>query len=270
MANVDLAGIGIWSESFSNWEQFLAVAAGDSVEAETKLQPELISPRERRRAPQFVKMAVEVMDQACGMAGIDRASVATVFASGMGDMQITDYMCRTLATMPRTISPTKFHNSVHNAATGYWSIATGSHAPANAISGYDHCGAIALIEGATQAIEEGLPVLVGIQEATPPQPFRSVYTAEQPLAVALLLAPEGALPSRMCGLSMAVASQTTAQDTPESLANADFEGNFAAELFEMLLAVADGRDHKLRLPVSATASLSIDIDNGQARERAHG
>jgi 3-oxoacyl-(acyl-carrier-protein) synthase len=107
---VDLVGVGIWSESFSGWEQFLAVVNGASVEADSKLQPELIPARERRRAPQFVKMAVEVMDQACSMADVDRSTVATVFGSGMGDMEITDYMCRTLATMPRAISPTKFHN----------------------------------------------------------------------------------------------------------------------------------------------------------------
>jgi 3-oxoacyl-(acyl-carrier-protein) synthase len=142
MLKVALAGIGVWSEQFSGWEQFCAFVRGDSIDVEPRLQPELIPARERRRAPTFVKMAVAVMDQACRMADVDRASVATVFASGMGDMQVTDYMCRTLATIPAAISPTKFHNSVHNASTGYWSIATGSHSPSSAISGYDRYGAM--------------------------------------------------------------------------------------------------------------------------------
>jgi 3-oxoacyl-(acyl-carrier-protein) synthase len=134
MTEVAIVGVGIWSEQFSNWDDFRAVLDGQEVMSDIALKPELIPPRERRRAPMAVKMAIEVMDQACRMAAVEPSEVASVFASGMGDMQITDYMCRTLATAPRAVSPTKFHNSVHNAATGYWSIATHSHSPANAIS----------------------------------------------------------------------------------------------------------------------------------------
>ena len=270
MASVDLAGVGLWSESFSGWEQFLALASGEAVEADTKLQPQLISPRERRRAPHFVKMAVEAMDQACSMAGVDRASVATVFASGMGDMQITDYMCRTLATMPRTISPTKFHNSVHNAATGYWSIATGSHAPANAISGYDHCSSIALIEAATQVIDEDRPVLVGVQETAAPQPFKSVYDSDRPLSVALLLAPPGSMPSALCTLKLEVTRAEPAQPAHAAPTGVDLSGNFAGELLELLQAVASDNDVRVVLPVSGSARLAVDVINVDAKEASHG
>ena len=68
----------------------------------------------------------------------------------------------TLADAPRMVSPTKFHNSVHNASTGYWSIATGSHFAANAISAYADTVAASLLEGAVQAVEEDLPVLVAL------------------------------------------------------------------------------------------------------------
>jgi len=259
MASVDLAGVGIWSRSFSGWEQFCAVAGGASVEADPKLQPELIPARERRRAPQFVKMAIEVMDQACNMAGVDRSSVATVFGSGMGDMQITDYMCRTLATMPRTISPTKFHNSVHNAATGYWSIATASNAPATAVSGYAHSSAIAMLEGATQAIEENIPVLVAVQEGAAPNPFKSVYDSDRPLAVSLLLAPTGMCSSSLCELHIGVSQDDLPDEKPASLTGVDLRGNFVVELLDLLLVVAEGKDRRVDLPISTSASLSIDV-----------
>ena len=58
---------------------------------------------------------------------------AKLVAEG-GDLAITDYMCETLATDPTAVSPTKFHNSVHNAAAGYWTIAAGAMEPATAIS----------------------------------------------------------------------------------------------------------------------------------------
>jgi hypothetical protein len=270
MAKVDLAGIGIWSEAFSGWEQFCAVARGEAVEAETKLQPELISPRERRRAPQFVKMAVEVMDQACSMAEVERASVATVFASGMGDMQITDYMCRTLATMPRTLSPTKFHNSVHNAATGYWSIATASNAPANAVSGYEHSGGVALLEGAIQAVEENIPVLIAVQEAAAPKPFKSVYDSDHPLAIALLLTPRGTCSSPVCELGFCVSTGDQSEIQPASLTGVDLERNFAAKILGLLLAIADGGISRLSLPIAPSASLAIDVTPSRDGSRADG
>jgi len=138
MTDVDVVGLGVWSESFSNWEEFCHVLGGGSAETGRALKPQAIAPNERRRAPLSVKMAVEVMDQACRMAALEPATVATVFASALGDMQITEYMCRTLADAPQAISPTRFHNSVHNAATGYWSIATQSRCPSSAVSGYSN------------------------------------------------------------------------------------------------------------------------------------
>jgi hypothetical protein len=270
MTSVDLASLGVWGEAFSNWEQFCAVARGESVEANAKLQPELIPTRERRRAPPFVKMAVEVMDQACRMAAIDQSSAATVFASGMGDMQITDYMCRTLATMPHTVSPTKFHNSVHNAATGYWSIATASHRPANAVSGYEHSAAVALLEGAVQSVEERVPVLVAVQEMSAPAPFRSVYDGDHPLAVALLLTPPGYSSTPMGSLSLECEAGVSPNGRVATFAGLELAGNFAADLVGLLLAIAAGTDGRAKLAISDTAVLSVDFASAAGGGETHG
>jgi hypothetical protein len=235
-----------------------------------RLQPELIPARERRRAPTFVKMAVAVMDQACRMADIDRASVATVFASGMGDMQVTDYMCRTLATNASALSPTKFHNSVHNASTGYWSIATGSNAPSSAVSGYDRSGAMSLLEGAIQSVEEDLPVLIAVQEMAPPKPFRSVYQGQTPLAAALLLMGEERAVAPLGTLALSVDYGASAASEPVPLPGFDLAGNFAADVAQLLLAVASGEDRDLTMPVSNSAVLSLGYQAARSQRRAHG
>ena len=49
-----------------------------------------------------------------------------------------------------SISPTRFHNSVHNAAAGYWGIATGATAAANALCAYDASFGAGLLEALTQ------------------------------------------------------------------------------------------------------------------------
>ena len=79
-----------------------------------------------------VAVALEVALAACRAADRDPATLPSVFASTHGDLAITDYMCETLATDPTAVSPTKFHNSVHNAAAGYWTIGAGCVRPGGA------------------------------------------------------------------------------------------------------------------------------------------
>ncbi len=126
---VSIAGIGAWGAGFSDWDELIALLDGASLAEDATVArpaPACIPPRERRRAPLSVKLAVAVAEQACDRAGVAPADTVAVFASGMGDMDITDYMCRTLASDTPLVSPTKFHNSVHNAPVGYWTISQGA------------------------------------------------------------------------------------------------------------------------------------------------
>lgn len=190
MTELDILGVGAWSPYFSNWSEFSSGLATGDWQQSTRLQPDLIPARERRRAPQSVRMAVEVMHQSCEMAALPPDEVATVFSSSMGDMEITDYMCRTLADNPRAMSPTKFHNSVHNASTGYWSIATQSHCPANAVAADIYSASMAFLDGAIQASEENIPVLVVTQEMAAPSPLLNTCAAKHPFSAAFLIAPK--------------------------------------------------------------------------------
>jgi hypothetical protein len=96
-------------------------------------------------------------------------------------------MCATLASDPKQISPTKFHNSVHNAAAGYWTIGSGCMAPATAISAYDASFAQGLIEAIGQlAADESRVLLVGY-DAQSPGPLGEVSRSLGLLGGALVL-----------------------------------------------------------------------------------
>ena len=69
MSRLEIAGLGAWGINFSSWESFSSGINTGTWQAETVLQPTMIPARERRRAPQSVKLAVEVMTQDCEMAG---------------------------------------------------------------------------------------------------------------------------------------------------------------------------------------------------------
>ena len=263
---VDICGVGIWSEHCGSWDDFITLLNGGAVSEGGTLKPELIAPRERRRAPQSVKLAVEIMHQACAMAGVDPAEAASVFASGMGDMQLTDYMCTTLLEMPRAVSPTRFHNSVHNAATGYWSIATGSHAAANAISGFDNSAAIALLEGAIQAIEEQTPVIVASEETAAPLPFTSIYSSTVPLGTALLLAPPGTRQNALATLRMELQDGKVTVEAPRLPDELTFPGNYAAAILPLLQSLATNEACTLYMPLTAASYLAISSTPGLRHE----
>lgn len=267
MTEFGVAGVGVWHERFSSWEEFCTVLAGGAGAEASVLKPETIPANERRRAPLSVKMAVEVMDQACRSAGLDPAGLATVFASVYGDIQITDYMCRTLATAPRTVSPTKFHNSVHNASTGYWSMATQAHGPANAISAYSCSASMALLEGAIQAVEEGIPVLVAMQEMATLTAFKPIYDTEQALSTALVLVPPDYRASTLATVRLEASG--VSRDFPElpTTSDIDWSDNFAARMLPLLQSLATPGVTQLSMPLSAGSSMSLDVTVHAAAEQ---
>ena len=114
-----------------NWPDAAAVLSGQRAyePAPTVLpMPTLLPAAERRRTGRVVKLALAVALEATTRAGSEPAQLASVFSSSGGDGHNCHEICQALALDSREISPTRFSNSVHNAAAGYWSIATGAQA----------------------------------------------------------------------------------------------------------------------------------------------
>jgi hypothetical protein len=119
-------------------------------------------------------------------------------------------------------------------------------------------------------MEENIPVLVAVQEGAAPKPFKSVYDSDRSLAVSLLLAPTGMCSSPMCRLRIGVSQEDVPEEKPVSLADVDLRGNFVVELFDLLLAVAEGTNRTVNLPVSTAANLSIDVTLPGSARNGHG
>ena len=152
-----IEGVAFWASRLPDWETARTVIRGERPPPEsaaTRPTPALLAPTERRRAPDTVAVALEVAARACEAAARAPQELPSVFASTHGDLAISDYMCATLVATPTLISPIKFHNSVHNAAAGYWSIGTASGAPYTAISAFQYTFAAGLLEAAMQAVCE--------------------------------------------------------------------------------------------------------------------
>ena len=191
-----IAGVGFWASGLPSWDAAQAFVADGRLpdNAPRRPSPELLAANERRRAPESVAVALEVALAATRASGRDPATLASIFASGHGDFGITGYMCETLADDPRSISPIRFHNSVHNAAAGYWTIGAGCTATTTAISAGPATFAQGLLEALSQLATGTPAVLLVAYDTAATGLLGTVTHSEGLLGAALVLSRGGAGP----------------------------------------------------------------------------
>jgi len=143
--------------------------------------PAMLPPAERRRTGRVVKLALAVALEASSSADADPAQMPSVFSSSGSDGHICHEICQALALSTREVSPTRFSNSVHNVAAGYWSIATGSMAAANVLCAFDASFVAGLLEALTQATVDRESVLLVAYDTEYPPPLH----AKRPIPDAL-------------------------------------------------------------------------------------
>jgi len=219
---VAVQGIAFWASRLPGWEIARAVIRGSEAPPPTaagRPAAALLAPTERRRAPDTVALALEVAQRACEAAGESPQNLPSVFASTHGDLAISDYMCSTLVATPTLISPIKFHNSVHNAAAGYWSIGAGSYAAYTALSAFRYSFAAGLLEAAAQVACDQRSVLYVAFDIEAKGALAGVAPSSGLLGVALVLG----LQSRpgMPRLRLQLDAAENAQATPARSPAAD-------------------------------------------------
>jgi hypothetical protein len=186
-------GVGLLGPGIANWASGAEVLGGRRpwVRAPTVLPPpEGLPAAERRRTGTVVKLALAVGFEATRHAGADPAQLPAVFSSSGGDGENCHEICQVLASPERQLSPTRFHNSVHNAAAGYWSIATGATPASNSLCAYDGSFAAGLLEALTQLASERAAVLLIAYDVGYPQPLRAARPIPDAFAVAMVLSPQ--------------------------------------------------------------------------------
>jgi hypothetical protein len=181
-AGIAAPGLAGWAAS----HDILRGAAPYVALAETPYAPALLPPNERRRATAAVRQAFRAAEDAVSVAGVEARELASVFASSDADMAVLHRICAALAQTSRAISPTDFHNSVHNAASGYWSIAVQSTALTTTLSAYDASFTAGLLE-AVALVDAQRDVLLVAYDAVAPEPLLAKRPLAMPAGVAVVL-----------------------------------------------------------------------------------
>lgn len=278
--DVAVLGVGLWADGLGTWDEGCAHWRGDAqggqalVAAPARPQTTLLPPAERRRAPATVLLALAVAEQACRQTGLDPRAMRSVFTSSHGDLELTDYLCATLAESPEHLSPTKFHHSVHNAASGYWTIGVGNRQASTAISAGPQSFAQGLIEAATQVVCEHAPVLLVAYDMPASGPLVRITRSTALVGLALVLAPiqcDRSHPSLALRMQAAAPPDAQAQaTTPEIEALLPGSPMAVGLPLARALALIDpqaGIDVETRFMLSPTRSLSVTLAGRKRGDR---
>jgi hypothetical protein len=256
-----IEGIGLIAPGLPDWPAGLAVLRGEQpfTAAPSVLPaPALLPPAERRRASRVVKLSLGVGLEAVAQAGADAAQLATVFTASGADGHNCHALCEQLASDDRQISPTRFHNSVHNAAAGYWGIATGSMAPCQVLCAYDASFGAGLLDALAQVALARQPVLLIAYDSEYPEPLHAKRNTPDCGGVALLLAAERSV------RSLAAVRVSPTGDTAEKLVDAGLEALRtsipALRALPLLKRLANGERGSVSLDYLPPMQLLVDVE----------
>jgi hypothetical protein len=260
MTPLYVAGVGLIAPGLASWSAAAPVLTGNApwVATDTELPaPALLPKNERRRASATIRLALEAARQAVDASGLAARDLPAIFGSSSGDGDVLDMLVRTVTSAEGRVSPTLFHNSVHNAPAGYWSIAAGAHAPALCIGAYDATVPATLASAAVQARRS--PVLVCIYDAALPEPLRSVRPIPLPFGSALVLSPTPTAAS-LARLTMRLANQALPATRPQTPSLAPLhDGNPSARVLPLLEALARRQTTEIMLSWDDAPALAIAL-----------
>lgn len=233
-------GVGVLAPGLSGWTQSRPVLAGELAFDPAPIElprVELLPAAERRRTGPPVKLAIWVGQDALSHCAQGPQHLATVFTSSGGDGDVIHEICSALSSAEREISPTRFHNSVHNAPAGYWGIATRSHAPSTSLCCFDWSFAAGLMEALAQ-IKTDYPQVLLISYDTPyPEPLHGVRATDAPFGSALLLARDKS--ARSLGeISLQLATGLSQSHMSDRGLETLCQGNPSARALPLLAALA--------------------------------
>jgi hypothetical protein len=256
-----LEAVGLCGPGLGGWSASLPILAGTQayVPAPATVPPSTLLPaNERRRAALIVKIALAVGAETFAAAARDPAETATVFASSGGDGETIHTILRTLASPNRELSPTRFHNSVHNVSAGYWSIATRSQAASTCLCCHDDSFAAGLLEAAVQATTGQQAVALIAYDVPYPWPLSAVRPIGDAFGVALVLTPERTEAALACVELELLAGPGTPSAAPPDLEPLR-QGTPAARSLPLLAALARAAESSVTIAYLDDMALALKI-----------
>lgn len=253
-------GIGLLGPGLTGWTDSIPVLSGRQTylsQATALPLPTLLAAAERRRSGAIVKLTLATGLEACTAADLNPVSLPCVYTSSGGDGQNCHEICQTLASDDRRISPTRFHNSVHNAAAGYWSIATGAMTPISVLCAYDASFGAGLLEALTQVAVDQVATLLIACDTPYPEPLHHARPIADNFGIALVLAP---VPGRCSLAKISISLSTDTASTHDHVALEQLRLSIpAARSLPLLHTLALGQPRRIVLDYFDHLRLAVEV-----------
>ncbi len=267
MHDLALLGVAVNGPGIPNWARARAGFRSGAFQALPieDAPTSRMNSRDRRRASDTVRLAVEIGFEAAECAGLPPGDLPAVFASCHGEGAATHKLLLALAEPNPFVSPTLFHNSVHNTPAGYWSITAGTRVSTTSISAGRVTFATALMKAALIVELEATPALMVAYDAPFPDPLSRLCPFPGPLGVGLVLAP-GDVPGAMSRLSLSFEqpSARACTDVTDPEFGLLFEANPIGQCIPLLEAVAREADEQIVLDIGAGARIVVRVRSDES------
>ncbi|HSW20747.1 MAG TPA: beta-ketoacyl synthase chain length factor [Ramlibacter sp.] len=206
---------------------------------------------ERRRASQAVRLTLACVAQALEASPFDSAQLRSVFATDEGTGEVCQQMLQALATTGQ-LSPMLFTNSVHNAPSGYFSIAWRNQQPATVVSLGLESFACGLLCAVTDAMASRQPVLLAVCDPAMTAPMDELLPIAHGTAAAFVItAGDAAGPAASLGCwRMTLQPPTGAPPSPlPGWLPAEWSRNSSARALAALCLLEEETDKVVRFSV---------------------
>ncbi len=257
---------GICAPGIQDWDEFLKCVQdtmnnGVSIDLNKPTvipAATILPPNERRRTTKTIKLALHCMQQILPSGETTNIPMASVFASCSGDMDLVQSICMALSTDEKAVSPIQFHNSVHNAAAGYWSIGSEWMQETTSISAANGTFVAAMLESASQIHENNQKIALCCYDISsqPPLDLKRPVKYDFGCAFVLTLKPtERSMARLSLQLSTVNIISKMGQQDLETL-RAD---NPSAAALPLLFTLASGHEADLTIPYLPGLDMSINV-----------
>jgi len=250
---VAIAGVGVFTPSYPNTQ---ALRSGERASAAIEPKGELLDKRSRRRASLQTKAIADAYGEALAQSGLDASMVASVFGSAMGEAATMIGLLDQMWREGGMLSPMRFATSVHNAAAGVVSIATGNRGFSTSLGADHDTPAMALVEGMGIALAHDAPVVVACGDEATPEGLVAEGEGWGSLTVAMALVPLSQARPDMMRLSMPTI------DAPDLVPD-DVDGlmvrNPIVGLLDLASCILRGRQGRLRLDRGLGRGYCVDL-----------
>jgi len=261
MNSVYLQSLGVVAPGLDDWPACRDVMTGQRQYRPApiaRFNAETLPPNERRRITPTIRIAMQAATEAMQGSTFAADSIATVFVTSNGDLAISDRLCSALTLPERPVSPIDFHNSVHNAPAGYWSIGSHCRQPSTSVSCGDASFAAGLLETVTQVLCDKHPVMLVSYEQPSPKTLANLHTVSVPFATALLVSQQPCETS-LAELAITPVEQTGSASLQTTALEVLYRDNPAAQALLLLELVAAETPAHCVLPYLDARGLLVDF-----------